>query len=90
MGIKNQLENNNMYKVSAVSYHNTKPMIYGLQQTGFIHQMDLQLDIPAVTASPDENYLNSSSFGKLFSSSSFNSPSKKLLFSFFIFYNFRN
>jgi chorismate dehydratase len=39
-----------MIKVSAVSYHNTTPMIYGLQQSGFINQMDLQLDIPAVTA----------------------------------------
>ncbi len=39
-----------MIKVSAVSYHNTTPMIYGIKQTRFINQMDLQLDIPAVTA----------------------------------------
>ena len=39
-----------MYKVSAVSYHNTTPMIYGLQKSGFINNMNLQLDIPSVTA----------------------------------------
>jgi chorismate dehydratase len=39
-----------MIKVSAVSYHNTLPMIQGIKQSGFINQMSLQLDIPAVTA----------------------------------------
>ncbi len=39
-----------MIKVSAVSYHNTTPMIYGIQKTKFINEIDLQLDIPAVTA----------------------------------------
>lgn len=39
-----------MYKVSAVSYHNTTPMIYGLKQSGFINCMNLHLDIPSVTA----------------------------------------
>ena len=36
--------------VSIVSYLNSKPFIYGLQQSGFINEIDLQLDIPSVCA----------------------------------------
>jgi chorismate dehydratase len=34
-------------KISAVSYTNTKPFLYGLQHTDIINQIDLSLDIPA-------------------------------------------
>ncbi|MDB5137479.1 MAG: menaquinone biosynthesis protein [Mucilaginibacter sp.] len=34
-------------RISAVSYTNTKPFIYGIQNTGIINQIDLSLDIPA-------------------------------------------
>lgn len=37
-------------KVSAVSYLNTKPFLYGLEQTGLIKNMELSLDIPSKTA----------------------------------------
>lgn len=36
----------NKIKISAVSYTNTKPFIYGLQHTGIIDQIDLSLDNP--------------------------------------------
>ena len=34
-------------KISAVSYTNTKPFLYGIQSTGIINKIDLSLDIPA-------------------------------------------
>ena len=34
-------------RISAVSYTNTKPFLYGLQNTEIINQIDLSLDIPA-------------------------------------------
>jgi chorismate dehydratase len=38
------------YKVSAVSYLNTIPFIYGLKQNKLINTIDLQLDYPAICA----------------------------------------
>ncbi len=37
-------------KASAVAYLNTKPLLYGLQKTGLLDQIDLSLDIPSNTA----------------------------------------
>ncbi|MBC7399111.1 MAG: menaquinone biosynthesis protein [Mucilaginibacter sp.] len=34
-------------KISAVSYTNTKPFLYGIQHTDIINKIDLSLDIPA-------------------------------------------
>jgi chorismate dehydratase len=34
-------------KISAVSYTNTRPFLYGLQHTSIIDQIDLSVDIPA-------------------------------------------
>ncbi len=34
-------------RISAVSYTNTTPFIYGIEHTDFINQIDLSLDIPA-------------------------------------------
>ena len=34
-------------KISAVSYTNTKPFIYGLQKSKLINELDLSLDIPS-------------------------------------------
>lgn len=34
------------FKVSAVSYTNTKPFINGIIKSGFVNQLDLSLDIP--------------------------------------------
>lgn len=34
-------------RISAVSYTNTKPFLYGIQHTSIINQIDLSLDIPA-------------------------------------------
>lgn len=34
-------------RISAVSYTNTKPFLYGIQHTGIIDRIDLSLDIPA-------------------------------------------
>lgn len=39
-----------MIKISAVSYLNTKPLLYGLFQKGIDEMVDLSLDIPAVGA----------------------------------------
>ena len=39
-----------MIKISAVSYLNTLPFIYGLKQSKLIDTIDLQLDYPAVCA----------------------------------------
>lgn len=39
-----------MVKISCVSYLNSKPFIYGLQNSEIIKEIDLQLDIPAVCA----------------------------------------
>jgi chorismate dehydratase len=38
------------YKVSAVSYLNTIPFIYGLKQSELINTIDLQLDYPSICA----------------------------------------
>jgi chorismate dehydratase len=37
----------NKIKVSAVSYTNTKPFVYGLMHSGILDQIDLALDIPS-------------------------------------------
>lgn len=37
-------------KISAVSYLNSKPFIYGLEHSEIINEIDLQLDIPSVCA----------------------------------------
>lgn len=37
-------------RISAVSYTNTKPFLYGLQHTDIINDIDLSLDIPAECA----------------------------------------
>jgi len=34
------------YRISAVSYTNTKPFIYGLEQSGFLQKIELSLDNP--------------------------------------------
>ena len=34
------------FRISAVSYTNTKPFIYGIQHTDFIHKIELSLDAP--------------------------------------------
>ncbi len=39
-----------MIKVSAVSYLNTKPFVYGLVEKGLNRMMDLSLDIPSMCA----------------------------------------
>ncbi len=38
-------------KVTAVSYLNTKPLLYGLVKSGLAEELDLHLDIPSVCAS---------------------------------------
>ena len=40
----------NKIKISAVSYLNSKPFIYGLQHSENLNYIDLQLDIPSVCA----------------------------------------
>lgn len=37
-------------KIAAVSYLNTKPFLYGLEQSGMLDEVELHLDIPAVCA----------------------------------------
>jgi chorismate dehydratase len=37
-------------KISAVSYLNTKPFLYGLRHTGLINDIHLSLDVPSVCA----------------------------------------
>ncbi len=37
----------NKIRVSAVSYLNTKPFLYGLERSSLLQNMDLQLDIPS-------------------------------------------
>ena len=39
-----------MYKVSAISYLNTVPFLYGLKKTGFISSVELSIDTPAACA----------------------------------------
>ncbi len=41
----------NKIKISAVSYTNTKPFVYGLMHSGISGQIDLSLDIPSECAS---------------------------------------
>jgi chorismate dehydratase len=41
----------NKIKISAVSYTNTKPFIYGIEQSALINEIDLSLDIPSDCAS---------------------------------------
>ncbi len=38
------------YKISAVSYTNTKPFVFGIYQTNLITTIDLSLDIPSLCA----------------------------------------
>ena len=40
----------NKIKISAVSYLNTKPFVYGLQHSDIINEIDLSLDIPSMCA----------------------------------------
>lgn len=40
----------NKIKVSAVSYTNSKPFVYGIMNSGILDQIDLSLDIPSVCA----------------------------------------
>ncbi|WP_423145980.1 menaquinone biosynthetic enzyme MqnA/MqnD family protein [Rubrolithibacter danxiaensis] len=40
----------NKYRVSAISYTNTKPFVYGLQHSGIAEKIDLNFDIPAECA----------------------------------------
>ena len=42
-------------KVTAVSYLNTKPFLYGLLQEGLTDHLDIQLDIPSVCAARLQN-----------------------------------
>lgn len=37
-------------KISVVSYLNSKPFLYGLNYSGLINEIDLQLDIPSICA----------------------------------------
>lgn len=37
----------NKIRVSAVSYTNTKPFVYGLQHSGILEKIDLSLDVPS-------------------------------------------
>lgn len=37
-------------KISVVSYLNSKPFLFGLQKSGILKQIDLQLDIPSICA----------------------------------------
>ena len=37
-------------KISAVSYLNTKPFIYGLEHSGFVNEIELSLDMPSLCA----------------------------------------
>ena len=41
----------NKIRISAVSYLNTKPFVYGLQHSDLIRRIDLSLDIPSLCAS---------------------------------------
>ena len=38
------------YKLSVVSYLNTIPFIYGLEQSGLAKKLDISLDIPSACA----------------------------------------
>lgn len=40
----------NKIKVSAVSYTNTRPFVYGILHSGILDQIDLSLDIPSLCA----------------------------------------
>lgn len=42
-------------RISAVSYYNTLPLIYGISQSGLLHNYELQLDVPSQCA---ENLLS--------------------------------
>ena len=44
-------------RISAVSYLNTKPFVYGLQHSDLINRVDLSLDIPSTCASKLTNDL---------------------------------
>ncbi len=46
-----------MIKISCVSYLNSKPFIFGLQNSAIKNEIDLQLDIPSVCAQKMENNL---------------------------------
>lgn len=41
---------NNKIKITAVSYLNTKPLLYGIFKSNIAQQIDLQLDMPSVCA----------------------------------------
>ncbi len=40
----------NKIKISAVSYTNTKPFIYGIEKSGLLNKIELSLDVPSVCA----------------------------------------
>src|ERR1051325_9156814 len=37
-------------RISAVSYVNAKPFVYGIEKSGFLKEYDLSLDVPSVCA----------------------------------------
>ncbi|MBI4931679.1 MAG: menaquinone biosynthesis protein [Bacteroidetes bacterium] len=39
-----------MLRISAVSYINTKPFVYGIEHSGFLKEYSLSLDVPSVCA----------------------------------------
>lgn len=44
-----------MHTISIVNYYNTTPFLYGIKQTGFESQIQLELDIPSICAKKLKN-----------------------------------
>lgn len=40
----------NKYRISAISYTNTKPFVYGLQHSGILEEIDISFDVPSECA----------------------------------------
>src|SRR5690606_722633 len=40
----------NKYRISAISYTNTKPFVYGLQHSGILEKIDMSFDVPSECA----------------------------------------
>lgn len=40
----------NKYRISAISYTNTKPFVYGLQHSGILEKIDISFDVPSECA----------------------------------------
>ncbi len=47
---KAKVDHKMKYKISAVNYLNSRPFIYGLENTGIKNEIELQLDIPSTCA----------------------------------------